>query len=383
MNRRWRGLAGLAVTLTVVQWGACQAQYDRYLYPRGYANYGWGGWGGGGGGGETVQGSIARGMGAFAAGAGVYNVQTAQANAINTNTVMAWNQYMYESQQTASRAERERLARRQFGTTEAHDKIYNRLRNTPDLHDINQGDALNVALDEINNPRVYSRSLEQAKTKIGGELIRDIPFQHAAAAITTSFHQITQGPPPPVLLTPEFESRRVALKALGKEIRKKLDEGEAPDPATIAKALTLVHEAEVHVDKTLPRNSRDRVEADKYLKSVHGLLTMLQTPAINVLLSGVEKRPEATLGELLTFMNAFNLRFGPTKTDRQRQVYSALYPKLVALRDQTATLVAANNVPPKAKGTEPGEFFSGMNYEDLKKKAPAPPAPAVPEVKPR
>jgi hypothetical protein len=381
MDWRWRGLAGLAVVLTVVQWGACQAQYDRYLYPRGYAGYGWGGWGGGGGG--TVQGSIARGMGAFAAGAGVYNVQTAQANAINANTVMAWNQYMYESQQTANRAERERLARRQFGTTEAHDKIYNRLRNTPDLRDINQGDALNVALDEINDPRVYTRSLELANVKIGGELIRDIPFQHAAAAITTSFHQITQGPPPPVLLTPEFETRRLALKALGQEIRKQLDEGKTPDPATTAKALTLVNEAEARVDKTLPRNSRDRVEADKYLKSVHGLLTMLQTPAINVLLSGVEKRPEATLGELLTFMNAFNLRFGPAKTDRQRQVYSALYPKLVALRDQIATLVAAKNAPPKVKGTEPGEFFSGMNDEDLKKKAPAPSAPAAPSPKPR
>src|SRR6185437_1421945 len=71
-----RDLAALAVALAAVQGGAAWAQYGRYMYPRGYGGYGWGGWGGG----ETVQGSIARGMGAYAAGAGYYNQQTAVAN---------------------------------------------------------------------------------------------------------------------------------------------------------------------------------------------------------------------------------------------------------------------------------------------------------------
>src|SRR5262249_3829406 len=76
-----------AVMLTsalVVQGGGASAQYG---YPVGYGAYGWGGWGGGG---ETVQGSIARGLGVFAAGAGQYNQQTAIANSINTDTVMRW-----------------------------------------------------------------------------------------------------------------------------------------------------------------------------------------------------------------------------------------------------------------------------------------------------
>ena len=37
---------------------------------------------------------------------------------------------------------------------------------------------------------------------------------------------------------------------------------------------------------------------------------MLETPAINILLAGVENRPEHHLGDLLTFMESFNLRFG-------------------------------------------------------------------------
>ncbi len=52
----------------------------------------------------------------------------------------------------------------------------------------------------------------------------------------------------------------------------------------------------------------------EFLKALHGLVAMLDTPALDLILAGVEKRPEATLGELLGFMNAFNFRFGPATT---------------------------------------------------------------------
>jgi hypothetical protein len=171
------------------------------------------------------------------------------------------------------------------------------------------------------------------------------------------------------LLRPEYDANRTALKALGQEVRSQIEDGGSPNPETIGKAFSVINALEAQVDTTLARNSRERVEAEKYLKSLHGLLDMLQTPAINVLLSGVENRPEATLGELLSFMNAFNLRFGAADTPRQRLIYDALYPKLVALRDRVAP-VLASATPAKPAGTEAGgEFFSGMSYEDLQKKA--------------
>ena len=363
MSRNWRGFAALFVMFMAVQGGASQAQW---AYPFGFGPFGWGGWGG-----ETVQGSIAHGMGAFAAGAGFYNQQTAIADSINADTVMRWNQFMFESQMEANRRARERLARRTQATIQAQEQRLARLRNNPESRDIAQGDALNVALDEINNPRIYARTLEQAKVKIGGDVIRDIPFNYAAAAITTSFHQVSQGPPPAALLRPEYEANRTALKALGQEIRSQIGESGTPNPETIGKAMTLIKTLEDQVDQTLARNSRERVEADRYLKALHGLLDMLQTPAIDVLLSGVENRPEATLGDLLTFMNVFNLRFGVAETPRQRQIYDMLYGKLVTLRDQVAPLLASAP-PARSTGTEPSEFFSGMSYEDLRKKSPSP-----------
>lgn len=364
---RYAALAALA--LTAMHGTPARAQWG---YPGGYGGYGWGGWGGGG---ETVQGSIARGLGAYAAGAGYYNLQTAQAASINTDTVMRWNQYLYESQVTANRNERIRNEQRRAGIVQAHEQIFNRLRNNPDQRDINSGSALNVALEEINDPRIYSKTLEAAKVRLGGQTIRDIPFNYASAAITTSIHQISQdGPPQALVNDPRFEAEVAALRVLGKEIREKINSGEEPDQKVVAQAIEGVNKLEAKVDATLPRNSRERVQADRYLKSVHGLLAMMQTPALELLLAGVEKRPDATLGELLQFMNAFNLRFGVANTPRQREVYSMLYPKLVSLRDQIAPALASA-APTKAQGTEAGEFFQGMDYKDLQKKAPATPAP--------
>jgi hypothetical protein len=363
----------LTLVLAVAQGTQALAQWG---YPMGYGGYGWGGWGGG----QTVQGSIAQGLGTMAMGAGYYNQQTAIANSINTDTVMRWNQYVYESQMNANRLHHGKLALEKYNNINDVAKVQKRLRDNPEAADVYRGDALNVCLDEINDPRVYTKALQGAKVTIGGETIRNIPFQYAAAAITMSIHQITRGGPPASLMRPEFASDRETIKSLGQEVRKQIEDDRNPNPETINKLLAAIHAAEVKADSILPKNTRDRNEADRYLKALHGLVAMLQTPAIDVILSGAEKRPDATLGELLNFMRSFNLRFGVASTPQQRQTYDTLYPKLVALRDEVAPALASSApAPAPTSGTEPGEFFSGMSYEDLKKKAPQPPAPNAPK----
>lgn len=370
MTRRFLTAGALAIVLAAAQGTQARAQWG---YPMGYGGFGWGGWGG-----QTVQGSIAQGLGTMAMGAGIYNQQTAIANSINTDTVMRWNQYVYESQMNANRLHHGKLALEKFNSIQAVEKVQKRLRDNPERADIYRGDALNVALDEINDPRVYSKGLSGAKVTVGGETIRNIPFQYAAAAITMSIHQIAQGQPPASLLKPEFQSDRETLKALGQEIRKQIEGDKNPEPETVNKLLAAIHAAEVKADALLPKNTRDRNEADRYLKALHGLIAMLQTPAIDVILAGAEKRPDATLGELINFMRSFNLRFGVASTPQQRMTYDSLYPKLVALRDEVAPALAAS-APPPSPGKAAGEFFSGMSYEDLKKKAPNPPSANPPQ----
>jgi hypothetical protein len=375
MDRTLRASAVLAAVLAAAL-GTPTPARAQWGYPGGYGGYGWGGWGGGG---STVGGSYARGLGVYAAGAGMYNEQTAVARSINANTVMNWNQYMYESQMNANKTNMERRMKRKGENIKYRDQIQARLRDNPNQADIDSGDALNVAMDEVNDPRVYSRALSAAKARVGGEAIRDIPFQYATEAITTSVHQITQGGAPAPLKTPEFQTLRGELKDVAGQIRKQVDDGQKPDPALVDKALKLVEQAEAKVDKTMTRNSREWSESQKFLKAVHGLLVMTEGPAINVLMAGVEKkRPDATLGELLNFMNAFNLRFGAATTPRQRQVYRTLYPMLVDLRSQAGPAVASA-APAASPGAAP-DFFSGMDVNDIKaKQRRGPTPPPVPQ----
>jgi hypothetical protein len=363
-RRPWTAVLTLAVLLAAG--GRAKAQWE---FPFGFGPFGWGGWGA-----DTVQGSIARGLGAWAMGEGFYNKQTAEANAINADTIMRWNQYVYEAQKEANRIHHERLAQERLRNRQAREQIYQRLRNNPEPADIYRGDAMNVAFDEINDPRIYVKSLEAGKEKLPGDLVRNIPFQYASLAISVSIHQLTRGNPPAGLMRPEFEPERAEFKALAAKIREQLNEEKMPDPALINQALAAIHSAEEKAQNLLPRGTRERNEVDRYLKALHGLVAMLQTPAIDVILSGVEMRPEVTVAQLLNFMNAYNLRFGPATTPPQRMAYDRLYPTLVAMRNEIAPLLASS---PGAttSGQEAGEFFSGMSLEDIQKKAPRPPAP--------
>lgn len=364
----------LIVLLAVVAVEGTSA-HAQFNYPGGYGAWGWNGWGGGGG---TVQGDVARGLGAFAEGAGIYNQQTAVARSINADTAMRWNQYVWESQQEANRRYHERLARQRQGTNQAREEVARRLRDNPEPRDIVRGDALNVAFDEVVNPRVYFRGLKSTSVKVPGTLIRDIPFQYAAGAITVSVDQLTKGGPPEVLKTEAFAADRENLKALAVELRKQNEETGRFDSATLQKVQDAIRALRTKVETTIPRGTRQRTEAERYLKALFGLIRMLETPAINVLLAGVEKRPEVTLAELLTFMTANNLRFGVASSPRQQEVNTTLFPLLAKARDEAAASLAGTETKAASGGeSRPADFFAEMPLEVLDRKTTTPVPPAA------
>ena len=170
MMRRQRILAvGLSVALSALC-GTARAQWGYGYYPYGYGGYGWGGWGG------TLQGDIARGLGYFNMGAGVYNQQTAIARSINTDTAIRWNQYVYLSQQEATR---EYMARRNASLAKdrnAYESLLKRIQDNPTAADVDNGDALNAALDQLSDPRLHSSALRMAETPLSAKMIREIPF---------------------------------------------------------------------------------------------------------------------------------------------------------------------------------------------------------------
>jgi hypothetical protein len=363
MNRRFWQPAALVLTFVAFSGSPARAQWG---FPGGFGGFGWEGWGVG-----TVAGDEARGLGMFAAGLGTYNLQTAKADSIDADTVMRWNEYLYQSQRSADVRRRERADRRLARNSQQAEATQSRLRDNPTTADIFSGDALNVALSEINDPRVYAKALEGGKTRIGGDKVRIIPFRYNAAAITLSVHQLATGEFPAGLRRPEFDSDRQALKSIDEEITAQVEKDQEPDPATVKKLLGAIYAAEEKAVQVLPANSLELKQAQKYLKALHGLVAMLKTPSLDTYLAGVENRPETSVGELLEFMNAFNLRFGAATTPRQREVYTALYPSLDALRDQVAPALAAE-APRRTLGGAVQDFFSRMSFSDLGKSAPKP-----------
>ena len=326
---------------------------------------------------STPQGDMARGAGIYAMGMGRFNLETAKAEAIDAETTKRWNEYIWNSRLESARIYRQKLARQDERFRTNSEAIRLRLRNTPNQVDITSGNALNVALDELNDPRLFPKAVYYgAKVKVGGDTIRDIPFQYAAAAISISVQQLVQGDPPACLRRDEFTADLATLRAIVTELRQQSEELGEDKPETIKKAKDQVLAIRAKVEATFPRNSQDFRDANRYLKALYGLASMLETPAVNVLLAGVEKRPEATLGDLMEFMSDYNLRFGASTTNRQRQVYLTLFPLLSKLREEVVPAPdAATSTTTATVADAPGAVFDGLGFNHAEKKTPSQPAP--------
>lgn len=79
----------------------------------------------------------------------------------------------------------------------------------------------------------------------------------------------------------------------------------------------------------VPPSSPDYVPAHDTIKAMAGITKMLYSPRVDEILAELEKYRGSTLGELLTFMRAFNLRFAAANSFHQRRIYLKLYPLLL------------------------------------------------------
>jgi len=353
---------GLILSISAV---SAQAQYGRY-----------GGWGGWGGGASTLQGSEMRGAGVAAAGAGAYNQQTAVARSINANTAMQVNQYMYEVNKTNAKYYYTRSANKQKEASSTGEAIYKRLHDNPSGLDIHTGDALNVVLDELTNPAVYTQVVTGATRPIDSELVKNIEFQYAANMIAISLADFSaRGVPDYLLTTESFAPDRAAIKELAGKVRSEIQSQGQASAETLANARVAINALKAKVDSLLEQGAPHRAEADNYLKALYGLTKMLATPSVDQYLTELKKGDTTTLGHLIAFMHSFNLRFGAAKTPVQEQTYDQLYPLLVATRDQgkvpSADPYTTSSGPqdPKAVST----YFSGMQYDPKHGVVPPPP----------
>jgi hypothetical protein len=322
---------------------------------------------------------MATGLGNFAAGAGAYNVETAEARSINANTAMQWNNYMYAINQQNAHNEIAILNKRQAKVNETADATYQRLRDKPDARDIRNGDALNLVLTDLANPSTYSQVVQKSNQPIDSALVKSIPFRYAPRMILISLEDVSARGVPDVLKTnPAFELDRQAIRAIVAKGRKEAESENHVSAETLRSFRVAVKAAQDKVASTLPLGTRNRNEADNFLKALYGLAKMLEQPDVAQFLKGLNRYPTTTMGHLITFMHSFNLRFGAAKTPEQEATYEKLYPMLVALRNQAQPQAANPTTAPDTPDPKHAtEFFSGMDYSHLQPQ-PDPHSGAVP-----
>jgi hypothetical protein len=279
-------------------------------------------------------------MGMLGMGAGMFNLDTAQARSINVNTAMRWDQGMFNGSRVGARMFAAREKKMAQDTNKAYSEIQDRIKNNPSERDIIDGDALNAQLDILLNPTNAANSIQQINTPIRPDSIANIPFELASEGMTACLDRMTMdGQWPEAVLGDEFKLEREGVR---KAIQAALEEdkqGEV-DPETVQAVQAAINRLRDKFEKIVPQTSPDYVSAHWSLKAMDGITKMLYSPAMDKVLAELEDYQGTKLGDLLGFMQAFNLRFGAAKSYRQRLIYQRLYPML---KDQASALTAATS----------------------------------------
>ena len=91
---------------------------------------------------------------------------------MNAQTAMQFNDYMYAVNKRNAATELARRQQQQKNVNESADATYKRLHDAPDPHDVHTGDALNIVLTELVNPKVYTQVVQKAMTPIDSQLVK-------------------------------------------------------------------------------------------------------------------------------------------------------------------------------------------------------------------
>jgi len=341
------------------------------------AQWGYGGWGWGGWGSTSSVGDAARGAGMYAMGAGVYNLDTAQARSINADTVTKFNDYVANAALQSAYMYNARKDAEIRHNKAMYDGRQQKIRDNPDRIDIEKGDALNAAVDDLNNPKIGPSSVRAANAPVSASLVATVPFVYASERVTFMLDDLRSSVKWPEV----FEDKRFAddekrFDAIREKVRNEADAGDV-NPRTLRDANRFLDGLRSSLEAQPLADPLDQKDAMTFITSCTSLLGLLQKPDIRPAIADLRKVKDTTIGNLLGFMHAYNLRFGAATTPKERQAYQQLYQILDQTRD--AVLAAAQVGSASAGKTNPQnahDFFQGLNQARRPGgPAPAPPAP--------
>jgi hypothetical protein len=323
----------------------------------GFDGWGWWGWGVG-----TPESLELQAAGHFAMGAGIYNLKTAQANSIDASTAMKFNDYVAEVTRESARLHAARVDQRLARNRSLYDARQKQLRENPSRRDIEIGDALNAAVADLSDPRLGRSALRAATAPLPASLIAGVPFLNAAERVTLMLENLRAS----VKWSDVFEGERFAadkktFEDLIGQMREQAYEGDV-SPRLLREARRFVSELRAKVEAQPLPDPGDQKEALRFTTACTSLLDLLEKPNIGPALLELRRIQDTRVGNLLGFMHAFNLRFGPATSPTERENYHRLFAILDQTRDQIlAEARLEATAPPPTNPTNATEFFQDLD----------------------
>jgi hypothetical protein len=325
------------------------------------ADWGFDGWGWMGWGAASADGLALQGAGYYAMGAGIYNLKTAEANSIDADTAKRFNDYVAQVNRESANAYTARRIERIARNNAQFNARQTQLRENPSPRDIETGDALNAAVSDLSDPRLGASAVRATNTKVPASLVASIPFITAAERITLMLERLRASIKwPDVFEGPRFEADQNRFDEFTSRIRAEALEGKL-SPEALAMARSVVKDLRKKVEAQPLADPSDQTAALGFVIASSSLLDLLEKPNIGPAILELKTIQDTTIGNLLGFMHAFNLRFGIATTPAERRAYSQLFEILDTTRDQllAATKFDEKSFPP-SKPSDATEFFQSL-----------------------
>ncbi len=267
-------------------------------------------------------------------GAGVYNYDTALANNINAQTAIMMNNAWAQAQREDNIMHEKRVQYDAQKVKTLYNQRQQELRDRPGKREIENGDALNLAVQDLSDPRLGSSALRAANATVPAALIADVPFQNASERVTFMLNELRAAAKwPKAFDEPRFAADKKLFDDIVMRMRKEDFEGDV-SAKTLREARQLITNLRGKLAAEPLQDEDDQAAVTKFLNASTALVGLLEKPDIRAALAELRKVKDTSLGNLLGFMHAFNLRFGAATSLKEKQAYHQLFAVLDPTRDQ-------------------------------------------------
>jgi hypothetical protein len=296
--------------------------------------------------GSTPEGDYLRGLGIAAWGMGSYNLNTAQAESINVDTFIRFNEYMAA---VVKEMTREYIAKKLHDAAQRKEffkQFRQHIIESPEAREVLNGEAMNAIIEKLLDPKIGESTFRVAEFQVPlpAEMIRHIPFALSEKGERFSMDRLSLKGKGKWTVALEDERFQREKKAYERALDKALEQ--AFDGKMQIASIDRVEEAADDLFRRLdevvgPSSDRLYIEAKERLNELKSAVRLLKTDKVERAIGEIDKYSGTTVNDLKLFMQKHNLRFAAAKTLEERRLFPDLYARLVQQRDKVSIPEAA------------------------------------------